>query len=268
MANPKLSIIIVNYHSSDTLEHCLRSLNVATSVSLEIVLVDNSPAEGTKQVLLASGFHGHYFPQTQNIGFSRAANFGAEHASGEYLCFLHPDTILDSHALDRLVTWVEQHPRTVAGPREKNSAGEIVTTALPFMTRRHIWGAHQRHPDLQWQCRHAHQPFVTPALSGACLLLSRVAWIEVGGWHEELNSFGIEAEWFQRALEYGITARYIPEAVVFHEHTTSALPSGWHRQELIAHDRMWYAKRFGWLAIVGLVAVLWIERKFRLRESN
>lgn len=291
---PHLSIVIVNYRSSDALEHCLRSLNVATGTSLEIILVDNSPEDGAqnhsvpgnaKQVLENSGFHGHYFPEPQNIGFSRAVNFGVQHASGDILCIVHPDVLFEAGSLDRMIAWVNQHPRTVVGPREKNAAGEITTTAFPFITRRHVWGVdpvRQFTRIRPWhilasssfasfrlvrQCRMAIQSFSVPVLSGACLVLPRRLWEEVGGFEEELTSFGLHAEWFQRAKEYGVSAWYIPEAEVFHEHAGSARPQGWHRQELIARDRMWYAKRFGWLAVVVLVAILWMERKFRLPDA-
>ena len=282
MASPKLSIIIVNYRSSDVLEHCLRSLHVATQASLEIILVDNSPDDGAKGILQASGFHGHYFPQVENLGFTKGANFGASHASGELLCFVHPDILFEANSLDRLITWVEQHPRTIVGPRQRDQANNILTSAWPLMTRRALWGPaeHQgspwpraMHPYMSWlhpQLRLAHRNRIAttahqvPALNSNCLVMPRAVWEEVGEFNEELQLVGLESEWFERAQELGMSAWYIPDALVYHQPSTSInRAEAWKVREISEHDRQWYAKRLGIVAVVVLIMMIWLEHKFR-----
>ncbi|MBI5467422.1 MAG: glycosyltransferase [Candidatus Kerfeldbacteria bacterium] len=282
MSTPQLSIIIVNYRSSDALEHCLRSLHVATKASVEVIVVDNSPEEPTRDILHQSGWHGHYFSQERNVGYTLAANFGAQHAAGEYICFLNPDTVLEAHCLDRLMVWIEQHPRSVAGPRERDADGHIVTTAFPPVSRRAIWGANllyklpwprSWHPALPWLipsyqyadlCRTADEAAAVPVLSGSCLVMAAATWREVGEWNDELTYFGLESEWFARALDHGVRAWYIPEAVMFHEHATSikrALPS--RVRDEADHNRRWHAKRFGWVTLLILAGILWLEHTLR-----
>lgn len=282
---PKLSLIIVNYRSEDALVDCLRSVNVASSESLEVILVDNSVGGGAERVLQASGLRGHYFPQSENIGYTRAANFGAEHSRGEYVCFLNPDTVLNAHALDRLASWLAQHPRTVVGPRELQPDGQIVTTAFPYVTRRYLWGANLAYKapwprawqpwlgwlvpsfEFAWLCRNATEPQPVPVLSGSCLAMSRETWQEVGRWNTDLTYFGLESEWFERARELGVTAWYLPDATMYHEHGVSIRrsSSGTVRQEADA-NRRWYAQRRGWIAVIGLALVLWLE--YRLRPKR
>lgn len=279
---PKLSIIIVNYRSSDALEHCLRSLHVATKASAEVIVVDNSPEEPTATIARDSGWPGHYFPQAQNIGYTKAANLGARHAHGDYLCFLNPDTVLEGRCLDRLLAWVEQHPRTVVGPRERDQHGCIVTTVFPFVTRRSIWGAtllyklpwpRSLQPWMPWLippfryarfCRTATEPRAVPVLSGSCLLMAQDTWREVGEWHEKLTYFGLESEWFRRAGQLGVTAWYIPSAEIFHEHALS-IRRGLHSRvrEEANRNRQWHARRFGLAALAILAVILWLEEKFR-----
>lgn len=283
--NPKLSIVIVNYRSSDALEHCLRSLHVATDASLEIIIVDNSPEEATKRVLTESQFHGHYLPQRSNIGFAAAANVGLEHATGEYVCLLHPDVMLETHSLDRLIEWVEQHPRTVAGPRERNADGDVTTTAFPTMTSRAIASGRTMHslpwpkrwqPFVTWlvpsyvytaRSRQATEPMSVPVLATDCLVMSRDVWVDVGPFHPELSHFGMEAEWFRRATELGIKAWYVPAAEIFHDAGVSTKRSdAWRVKEGVDHGRRWHARQLGVLALGVLVVALWLERKFEPRE--
>ncbi len=283
---PKLSIIIVNFRSSQELEHCLRSLHVATQASLEVIVVDNSPEDGAKEILHSSGFHGHYFPQSQNIGFTKAVNFGTQHAIGETLCIVHPDVLFEGHSLDRLIAWVDQHPRTVVGPRQRDPQGDILTTAYPHTSKRTIWGPaeHQGspwprswHPALSWispqlmyslDTRVAAEPQLVPVLNSSCLVASRSVWEEIGGLNEALQFVGLESEWFKRAEELGVTAWYIPEAIVFHEQAASVGKiDGWKVREITNRDRWWYARRFGIVAIVGLAIVLWFERILRPHDA-
>lgn len=279
---PKLSLIFVNYRSSDVLEHCLRSLHVATEASLEILLIDNSPDDGAKEILQASGYHGHYFPQTENIGYTKAANFGAAHARGEFICFVHPDVLFEAGSLDRLMAWVEQHPRSVVGPRQRDEQGNILTSVWPRMTRRMVWGPaeHQGspwprswqpwlawiHPSLRF-ARHnrlAVTPEQVPVLKSSCLVMPRAVWDEVGEFNDELQLVGLESEWFERAQNAGLTAWYIPDAVIFHQqHVSIDRSDTWRVKEVTNHDRFWYAKRLGVVAVVVVVMVIWFERKFR-----
>lgn len=293
---PKLSIIIVNYKSEDALEHCLRSIQIATTASVEVIVVDNSPLSrdhlpigglSAEKVLAASQVNGFYFPQSENIGYTKAANLGARHAHGEYICFLNPDTVLGQHSLDRMLEWVEHHPRTVTGPRELNPDGQIVTTAFPFVTRRYIWGANLAykfpwprswHPALPWLipsfryarlCRTAKEPRRVPVLSGSCLLLRRSVWDEVGEWHEGLTYFGLESEWFERAQQFGTTAWYLPAATMYHEHALSIRRGqGWRVREEANRNRAWHARKKGWWVLAILLGWLWLERRLRPRRST
>lgn len=283
---PKLSLIIVNYRSTDALEHCLRSLHIATEASLEIILVDNSPEDGAKEILKASGYHGHYFPQSENIGYTKAANFGAAHARGELLCFAHPDLLFEASSLDRLIAWVEQHPRSIAGPRQRDSRGDVLTSAWPFMSRRAIWGSaeHQGspwpkswHPFMSWLHpshrladvnRRAVSAHHVPVLNSSCLVMTRAVWEEVGEFNENLEYVGLESDWFARAQDLGLTAWYIPEAVVFHDQSTSInRAEHWRVRERTNNDRRWHARRFGILAVAILIVVLWLEHKLRPHDA-
>ncbi len=88
-----VSIIILNYNGREHLEACLSSLQDLEfpEQQSEIVVVDNGSTDGSL------GFVKARFPRVilihneSNLGFSKAANIGAERAKGEYLAFLNND---------------------------------------------------------------------------------------------------------------------------------------------------------------------------------
>lgn len=263
---PQLSIIVVNYRSSDALEHCLRSIHVAASMGVEVIVVDNSPHEyDARNVLKQSHVPAAYFSPGQNIGYAVAANLGAKHANGEYLCFLQPDVVLGAHSLDRLVAWVEQHPQTVAGPRQLNTRGKIIDSVWRPMTRRMIWGLRRLSEGAYvWPYRHTHHPRPASVLDSSCLVMPRAVWEKVGEWNTSLVFFGLEAEWFERAREQGIPAWYLPQAEVHHEQGVSMRRI---HQSIVSEQkiqgRRWYARRKGWLVLTLLLMFLWLERQLR-----
>src|SRR5207237_1606751 len=100
-----VSMIILNYIVREHLESCLSSLQDLEfpKQQLEIIVVDNGSTDGSL------GFVKARFPSVvlvqneTNLGFSKAANMGAERAKGEYLAFLNNDMRVEKNWLSVLV---------------------------------------------------------------------------------------------------------------------------------------------------------------------
>lgn len=225
--HPKLSIIIVNNQTENLLEHCLRSLHSATKEHLEVIVVDQSPEGGfhgrlvrkkAEHVLKSSGVSGHYFIAS---GEHYPASFGADHAQGNFFCFLDPRCILGGHSLSRLLEWVEHHSRTVVGPRVINPKGDIATTVFPLSGRLTgtVGARHEWQPWLSWLnrdftyadlCRMANKPELVPALGTGCIVMPADVWRDVGPWSGGGDE--VDRAWFKRAQDLGVVAWYIPTA--------------------------------------------------------
>lgn len=101
---PLLSIIIVAYKSRDEIGPCLASLPRALDGrAVEIIVVDNSPGDGTGGVIDAQFPWVDYVVAENNLGFGRANNLGYARSHGEYVLFLNPDTICNEAALAHCV---------------------------------------------------------------------------------------------------------------------------------------------------------------------
>ena len=89
------SVVIVSYKKLDILIECIESIYKFNDIGelLEIIIVDNSPKKDIYNYLIEK-YPEIIIIKNENKGFGQANNVGALRASGEYLLFLNPDTIL------------------------------------------------------------------------------------------------------------------------------------------------------------------------------
>jgi GT2 family glycosyltransferase len=102
-------------------------------LDLEVVVVENGSGDGSAEMVKQN------FPQVRlmenriNIGFASANNQGAELASGRYILFLNPDTVVRPNALDSVVGFVDQHQEIgVVGCRILNPDGSLQHSCRSF----------------------------------------------------------------------------------------------------------------------------------------
>jgi GT2 family glycosyltransferase len=94
--NGKLfSVIIVSFNKMQILIDCLNSLLEYNDIGdlLEIIVVENSPEEDI-YIFIKENYKKVKIIKNNNRGFGEGNNVGANVASGKYLLFLNPDTIL------------------------------------------------------------------------------------------------------------------------------------------------------------------------------
>ncbi len=108
---PLLSVIIVAYKSRDEIGACLDSLpRELRGGRLECVLVDNSPGDGTGDLVRSMYPWVHYIAPEENLGFGRANNLGFAASSGAHVLFLNPDTVSNAPALEHCLALLQSDP--------------------------------------------------------------------------------------------------------------------------------------------------------------
>lgn len=96
-----ISIIIVNFNTTNYLKKLLNSINSNFS-SIETIVVDNNSTDRQIENLIDE-FPGIQFHLRKiNDGFGSGCNYGANKASGKYLLFLNPDIILLDDSIIKL----------------------------------------------------------------------------------------------------------------------------------------------------------------------
>ena len=223
-----LSIIIVNWNSKDFVQACIRSIRARTfATSCEVVVVDNASNDGCGECL-ARDFADVIFVQSQfNLGFGRANNLGANHANGEVLLFLNPDTEIQDSAIDRLHDQFRKLDKPGAiGCRLLNSDGSLQAScvqALPtvinqvldadllqcLFPKSGLWGTTALFDA-------GNAPSEVEVVSGACLMIGKDVFERVGGFSPDYFMYGEDLDLCYKARIAGLRNYHVSDALIVH----------------------------------------------------
>ena len=131
-----LSVIIVSYNALEDLERCLESLHRSPpAVRHDITVVDNASTEGGLDTLRSRWPGVQIIALDRNRGFAAGNNAGIRATRGELLLLLNSDTVVQSGAIDTLVTRLAAHPgAAVAGPRLVGADGRVELSFGPMIS--------------------------------------------------------------------------------------------------------------------------------------
>lgn len=110
MKNSKLSIVILNYNTSELLEGCLASLDkVKNEVTFEVVVVDNGSTDNSLETLQKKFKEVEVVETGENLGFARGNNQAKTKISGNYVLFLNTDTLISKGVLKKSLDYFKKH---------------------------------------------------------------------------------------------------------------------------------------------------------------
>ncbi|OAV69362.1 putative glycosyl transferase [Bacteroidales bacterium Barb4] len=96
----KVSIIYVNYKTSRLVIDSINSVKKFTKdTDYEIIVVDNNSGDNPREAITEAHPDVIYIQSPENVGFGKANNLGMEYATGDYIWFLNPDTILRNNSV-------------------------------------------------------------------------------------------------------------------------------------------------------------------------
>ena len=103
MQNPKVSVIIPVYNSSEYIRHCLDSLLAQTLEDIEIICVDDGSTDDSLSILEEYSRKDQRIRvlTQENAGAGAARNHGLREARGKYLSFLDSDDYFEPDMLEK-----------------------------------------------------------------------------------------------------------------------------------------------------------------------
>jgi N-acetylglucosaminyl-diphospho-decaprenol L-rhamnosyltransferase len=213
--------VVVTYNALPWLEPCLVSLE-----GRETVVVDHGSTDGTLDVL-RERFPRVRVLERENRGLAAGWNAGLAATSSRYVLLLNSDAWAVGDAIERLVRFVDEHPRAaVVAPRLSNPDGSLQRSVRGFPTLWRLATEYLFLRKLAPRSRalnafyaggfgHAEARRIDWAM-GAVLLVRREAIEEVGAADEDFFLFSEETDWCYRFHAAGWDVWFDPEAEFTH----------------------------------------------------
>lgn len=199
----RLSVIIVNYNVKYFLEQCLLSVAKATSnLQAEVWVVDNASQDGSRSYLESRFPDVHFIWSDENSGFAKANNQALKQATGEYILFLNPDTIVAEDCFSSCIAFMEQHADAGAvGIRMLDGKGSFLPESKrsfpsPLTSLYKLSGLSALFPSSRTFGRYhlghlnEHQNHEVDVLAGAFMLIRHDVLKQTGGFDESFFMYG------------------------------------------------------------------------------
>ncbi|SHF73690.1 glycosyltransferase family 2 protein [Dysgonomonas macrotermitis] len=261
----QVSIIIVNYNTDKLLEDCILSVKEKThDLNYEIIVIDNDSEKGSLSHLIEKfpGVQFHF--SNQNLGFGKANNLGSTLASGKYLFFLNPDTLLINNAAAILYDYMEKHPQVGICGGNMYRENMIPASSLydtDFLTYEYkIIFNIKRVPGFNY----TKEPKETRVIVGADLFMPKNIFEELNGFDPDFFMYFEEVELCYRARKAGYKIISVPDAEIIHLQGGSAENKS---EELNkwSYREHWYSKFLFFYKTKGLSQTRTVYNIYRLK---
>lgn len=238
-----ISIAIVCWNGLPYILDCLDSVfsQSGHGFSLEVFVVDNASGDGSVEAIQREFPRARVIGNVENLGFAAANNQAIARARGDFILLLNPDTIILENTLGLLWDTILRHPEVgILAPRLLDRDGSIQPSVLRFpslrsnivgFVRSWIYGTNKRIPK---QAGNRDLSYVQYA-SGACLLIRREVFEQIGLLDESYFMYAEEADFCYRATEAGWKIGYA--------HAPSVVHLGGQSTKKQASERMYVERR-------------------------
>lgn len=233
-----LSIIIVNWNSKDYLRKCIDSIvSTVYGIQYEIVVIDNASFDGCDEMLQQFYPQVRFIQGQQNRGFAWANNMAFQKSKGRNLLFLNPDTEVKDSSIETLYHHLNSLPNAgIVGATLLNSDGSVQTSciqAFPTILNQLLDSNALRNlfPEADlWGMKplftgDAH-PKQVDAVSGACLMIKRSIFEDVGMFNNEYFMYSEDIDLCFKVRKASLNTYYVPTAVILHHGGKSSSNSG------------------------------------------
>ena len=224
-----LSVIIVNYNVKYFLEYCLVSVVKAMkNIEGEIFVVDNNSSDGSKQFFCNKFPHINFTWNGGNEGFAKANNKALLKASGDYILFLNPDTIVAEDSLEKCIAFIKSKNNQIAcGVKMIDGTGKFLKESKrafpgPLTSLFKLSGLTALFPKSKIFSKY-HLGFLdensnheVDVLAGAFMMVPKEIAKEVGGFDESFFMYGEDIDLSYRIQQAGFKNFYFAETSIIH----------------------------------------------------
>jgi GT2 family glycosyltransferase len=214
VVGPSVSVVIPVLDAGPSLVERLGSLGAAHD-DVGVVLFDNGSSDGAVEAARERFPKACVLRSDVNLGFTVACNRGAGAGRSRYVLFLNSDAWLAHEDLVRLVKIADaDEAAAVWQPLIVSPSGEIENAGV-FFNRTGFFVRADR-------VRDDSAPYPAFAATGACMLVRRDVFEQVGGFNDDYFAYIEDIDLCWRVRLAGWEVRVVPSTQVTHEMNVTA----------------------------------------------
>ncbi len=215
----RVAAVVVDFHAESALARCVDSIEL--NGVQQIVVVENGTPGSTLAALTGRGVR--VVEPGLNLGYGRGVNRGVASVKGHELVLVsNPDVVVHHGAVEAMVTAMDAQPRVaIVGPQIRRPDTSVYPSHRVFPN---FWlaGLHALLAPI-WpsnpatrRYRSRHDDGSVDWVSGACFMVRRSAFEEVGGFDERYFMFAEDMTLCWDVRQRGWSVAAVDDAVVTH----------------------------------------------------
>ena len=229
-----LSIIILNYNSTDYLKKCLESINKSeiSNYQYEVIVVDNYSTDNSIQLAkTVSSPYIKYLELKTNKGFAHGNNQGLKEINSKtrFVLFLNPDTLVQKDTFKKMIEFFDQNRQVDAATCQI----DLVLTGkmqpechrgfpTPWNSLCHFSGLSKLLPNSKlfsgYFLGHLNKtvPHQIDACVGAFLMLKKEVGDKVKWWNEKYFFYGEDLDFCYQLKKNNFNLYFNPNCKITH----------------------------------------------------
>ncbi|RYY70658.1 MAG: glycosyltransferase family 2 protein [Chitinophagaceae bacterium] len=282
-----LSVLIVNYNVRYFLEHCLLSvldaiehIRVVKGWESEILVIDNASTDRSLDYLQPLFPSVKFVGSETNLGFGKANNLLLKKASGQYILYLNPDTLVPFDCFLKTIHFLESVPgagacgvKMIDGsgnylPESKrgfpgpwNSFSKMTGLIRVFPRSRVFAGYYQGNLD-----ENKTQEVVI--LSGAFMMVRASVIEKTGGFDERFFMYAEDIDLSYRIQQSGFVNHYFADTTIIHFKGESTSKDVVYTKRFYTAMIQFVEKHFNGPAASGYILLLKAMIKFKSVKAS
>lgn len=225
--SPKVTIIIPTKDMAKITGKCLKSIYKKTTYNnYEVVVVNNNSTE-EKTSRLFEKYKNKYsnfsvIDAPIKFNFSKLNNIAAKKTKSDYIVLLNNDTEIITHDwLEWMIGYAEQHHVGAVGAKllYRDKTIQHAGVILGLGVASHAFTGQGRNA-VVWNGR-ISVPYNYSAVTGACLMVSRKKWNQVGGLNEDLEVAYNDIDFCLELVKKGYYNVFVPMVELYHYESKS-----------------------------------------------
>ena len=253
----QLSVIILNYNVRYFLELCVSSVQKSiVNLDAEIIVIDNNSSDDSCKMMQARFPNIKLIANKKNSGFPKGNNIAVTEAQGEYICILHPDTVVAEDTFEKVLHFAKSKSNLGAvGCKLIDGAGGFLPESkrgipTPWVAFTKVTGLYKVFP--KWslfnkyyaQHLNQNQTGATDILVGAFMVLKKTDYLALNGFDEDCFMYSDDIDLSYRLLQLNKQNYYFADTTVVHFKGESTIRDAKYRQRFQEAMEYFYNKHF------------------------